>query len=241
MWVSRKDIVDNPSYKPRDAILSHRLLNAHSNKLVVIFPAWGAKGLLFKKLKGRYIKDGWAVLAYRFHDQLLEAEDEIVVESFFYIQKTVANDLERLCSKNNYNEIKFVGISLGNVAMNMVADKFNKFTEATIVVGGDDLAKDMWYGFRTYDIRKGFEKQHIGLKMLEKHWNKIAPKNHVRGFSDKIVTFLLAKNDMMVLPKYQYSLADAVKEAGGKVTVVATRFGHAVTIARFCIFGSPVN
>lgn len=241
MWVSRKDTVINPDFKPKDAIRSRKLLGGNQEKLVVIFPAWGAKGLLFEKLKKRYLKDGWAVLAYQFHDQLLEAQDETVVESFFYIQKTIANDLEKLQSKDNYKEIKFVGISLGNVAMNMVADRFHKFNEATVVVGGDDLAKDMWYGFRTSDIRQGFERQHISIKMLGKHWNKIAPKNHVRGFSGKKVIFLLAKNDMMILPKYQYSLANAVKEAGGEVAVKSTRFGHAVTIFRFCIFGTPVK
>lgn len=236
-----KDVLIDPDYKPEQAIASSDLLNPNGRKLVVIFPHWGARGMLFEKLKKRYAKQGWAVLAYRFSDRLLEAQDGTVVESFLHIQKTIANDLEKLCSKHNYEEVRFVAISIGSVAMNMVADKFDRFTTATIVVGGDDLANDMWHSFRALNLRQAFQRQHIGIKTLDKHWYKIAPKNHVGSFSGKEVNFLLSLSDMIILTKYQYALVDAIREAGGNVNLKSTRFGHIFTIARFCYFGSPVK
>ena len=130
----------------------------------------------------RLVNQGWAVLLYRFSDQIIVASDDDVVESFKYIQAAVAEEITNLQDEYNYQTTHLVGISLGNVAMMMVAKKFHNFSAATLVTAGDDLAEDLWHGIMTQNIRRLFEFYILELVKLDEDWKNIAPIGYVSGF-----------------------------------------------------------
>lgn len=232
----KQDIIIDPNYRPEQAVIGKELINSHQSRLMVLFPPWHGGGWFYARLIDRLSKKGWAVLAYRFNAQILEAEDKAVIESFRHIKRVIVADLETLPAAR-YHEIRLVGLSLGNVALAMVADGFAKFNSATIVVGGDDLAVDSWHSIRAIDIRRRFEREHIGITKLGKDWECIAPKNHVKNFLGKPVKLVISSRDRIILTKYQYSLARAIEAAGGFVSIKKSRVGHIPTTILFCLFG----
>src|SRR3989344_5510721 len=121
IYSRRKDKPLDPNYKPHSAIIRRSLLNRHSDKLAVIFPGWHTHDFPTSILSRRLIKQGWAVLVYDFHDQILETDEDMVVESFRYIRDSIASELKKLEAR--YKQIHFIGISLGNVALSLVTDK----------------------------------------------------------------------------------------------------------------------
>jgi hypothetical protein len=232
----------DPKYKPQNAIVGRQLFNESASKLNVVLPGWHnhPTGFPINKLVKRLTKKGWAVLVYDFHDQLLEPNEDTVVESFNYIRRAITADIERLVKQKNYSQVHLTGISLGTVAWALVADSYKDFTSATIVLGGDDLAIDMWHGVRTQHYRHAFEKLHVGIRRLDKEWQGIAPVNHLKHFRGKKVKVVIALGDEVIRPKYQRKLVERLVRNGAIVRLKKSRFGHALTIIRFCLFGSPV-
>src|SRR3989344_3330236 len=236
----RKDKLLDPKYKPSDAIAGKSLVNEHSNKLVIIFPSWHTHNFPVNILSRRLAKKGWAVLAYDFHDQIIEPNEDMVADSFRFIRDTITSEIQNLVNKHGYQQIHLIGISLGNMPLALVADKLKNFTGATIVVGGDDLAIDMWYGLRTQNYRHAFEKLHVSLRKLDDEWQGVSPANHVKSFAGKKVKFVMSLNDEFVMTKYQKKLADKIAEAGADLTVFPRRFGHTISIIWFCLFEPPL-
>ena len=229
----------DPNFKPSDSISGKTLLNEKSDRLVVIFPGWHTHKFPVNRLSQRLAKKGWAVLTYDFHDQILVPSDEIVKQSFGYIRDQIGKDIADLTAKNGYQQVRFTGISLGNVAMALVSESFNKFDSAIFVVGGEDLAEDMWHGYRTLFLRDEFKKAHIGLRKLDQDWHDEAPMNHARRFNDKKVKFVMSRSDKFILPKYQRRLIEDLRAAGAEVDVSVRYVGHLMTIMRFCLIDRP--
>jgi hypothetical protein len=190
---------------------------------------------LYDKLAKRLTKRGWAVLDYKFHDSIIEADDATVIKSFKQIQKQVAKELQGFRSTNSYEKIHLIGISLGNVPLAMVCKEFPGFDSATLVVAGDDLAWDMWHGILTQDLRRGFEKEQIGIRRLDKDWLDLAPKNNLKNFALKPVKLYVALKDDVIRTPYQKRLAEAVAKISDRVSVKNIRSGHAGTIVWFCL------
>lgn len=232
----------DPKYEPKNAIKNIIWDNPEGEKLAVIFPGWHNNPTRFpiKRLIRRLTKRGWAVLAYNFHDQILVPEEDIVVDSFRYITRQVSDYLEVIHRSGKYSQIHLIGISLGTVPWAMVADRFTKFTGATIIVGGDDLAIDMWQGIRTQHYRKALQKLHVTMRRLDDDWDAIAPVNHLRHFKGKPVKVFMSRTDRIIRSDYQKKLVDRLGENGASVNVKDTRFGHAMSIVWFCLFGSPL-
>lgn len=235
----KEDPLD-PNYKPSDAIIGRKFINPHSRKLVVIFPGWHTHNFPVNVLAKRLAKRGWAVLFYDFHDQIMEPDQEVVVESFRYIRDTVCSEIQKLMAEQNYEQIHFIGISLGGVPLALVSDKFHHFTSVTSVVGGDNLAIDMWYGMRTEPYRRAFEKMHIGVRHLAQEWENVAPDNHLKHFKGKPVKLVISLHDKFVRTEYQKKLARQLEEVGAKVTTKKRLVGHTLTIVRFCLFDAPL-
>lgn len=229
----------DPNYQPQDAINAKRLIELKNHKLAVIFPSWHTHNFPMNILVKRLASRGWSVLYYDFHDQILEPDDMTVVRSFKYIQEKVSRDIEDLVHKKMYRQVHMIGISLGCVPLSLVCDKFKKFTSVTMVVGGEDLAIDMWYGSRTQDLRQKFENVHIGIRKLSQEWDNLGPDHHLKSFKSRPVTSIISKRDTYIPTKYQYKLADELAKAGAKIKIKKRLTGHTLTILRFCYFDNP--
>jgi hypothetical protein len=236
----RKEKPLDPSYKPAKVIAGRRYYESGNDKLAVIFPGWHTHNFPVNILAKRLLKHGWSVLLYDYDDNILEPDERAVIESMKYFRDKACADIERLTSEKPYRQVHFICISLGGVPMAMVCDKFKYFTGVTAVVGGDDLAVDMWYGARTAHFRKAFESMHIGIRKLAEEWDYIGPDHHLKHFNGKSVKFILSKHDTFVPTKYQKKLAKELIEAGAKVKIYYRRTGHILTITRFCLLDNPI-
>jgi esterase/lipase len=236
----RKEKPLDPDYKPSDVIVGQKFLDTGNDKLVVIFPGWHSHNFPVNILAKRLYKQGWSVLWYDFHDQILEPEEEIVVQSLRYLRDKVCDDISQITHKKPYRQIHFISISLGGVPMALVCDKFKHFSGVTAVVGGDDLAVDMWHGQRTQHLRYAFEKMHVGIRKLSKEWDNIGPDHHLRYFRDKPVKIIMSMHDTFVPTKYQQKLTDELLQADALVKLKRRFTGHTLTIVRFCLLDNPV-
>lgn len=235
----RKDPPLDPAYTQERAIVGKRLTNPRAEKLCVLLPGWhnSSKRIPLRWLVKRLSKRGWAILVYDFHPQILEADEKMVVESFRHIQASICEDLDSLTARRGYKKVHLLGISLGSVACSLVADGFKGFTGATLVVGGDDLAIDMWHGTRSQILRRDFQKLHVGIRKLDKDWRYVAPVNHLKNFSGKPVTMVLATADKVIRTEYQKRLAERLKENGAELLIRKNHLGHVLTVVRFCLLG----
>ncbi len=238
----RKQKPLDPNYKPSDAIAGRRIINKQSKKLAVIFPGWHnhPEQVPVNRLVKRLRRKGWTVLVYDFHDQILQPADRTVVESFHYIRDFIVDDLTATISASEYDEVRFISISMGGVILALVADRFPHFTGATAAVGGDNLAIDMWHGMRTLVYAEEFQKMHLGVRKLAKEWYDLAPEHHLRHFKGKPVKLVMSKHDRFVLTEYQEKLKDQLESVGADVKVKRHWPGHVLTVLMFAFFDSPL-
>jgi esterase/lipase len=224
-------------YRPTHAVTSRRFLNGDSDRLVVLFSPWHGSQRTSNVLAWRLAKQGQAVLVYEFHTQILLPEKDVVAESFRHIQDVIAKDLERLLTERSYSNVRFIGLSLGNVPLAMVAGKFNAFDEADIVVGGSDLARSLWSGLRTDGLRRAFENEQVQLEELDKAWYDLAPKHYAKQFANKKVNFIISRDDRVIPTVYQEDMRDLVMKHGGNVTCEYNQVGHYLSVFKFCVSG----
>ncbi|MES2970993.1 MAG: hypothetical protein V4702_01575 [Patescibacteria group bacterium] len=176
-----------------------------------------------------------AVMLYSFHGEILKPNVEQVVASFNYLQDTIASDLEQI--KDRYKSIHFVGISLGNIALAMVADRFRDFSSATMVVPGSSLATSMWDGIRTQHLKDELEEHGWTKETLNEVWKPVAPVTYVDSFAGKDVRVIVSTADQMIPTVYQEELVTAMQQAGIDPIVERSRLGHLATIGRYCLTG----
>jgi hypothetical protein len=231
----KRDRLD-PDYRAEDAIVSKVLLNADASNLAVIFPPWHGVRLLTNIFAKRLVRKGYAVLLYEFNTQILVSDELRVLRSFEYIEQTIAKDISELSSA--YSKTRLIGLSLGGVALAMVASKFHDFNEVDFVVAGDDLALCMWYGARTSSLRKSFEHEKVRIRKLDSDWRSLAPENYVQYFAHKRVRLIVSRTDSIIPTSYQKKLKKDLELADATVTCRYTRLGHYLSVVRFCLTGA---
>jgi hypothetical protein len=224
-------------YSPDDAITAVDLSSGRSGRdenLAVVFPPWHGGGAIINKLVSR-LSQGGSVLEYRFHDRILEPNIETVPKSFETIRNKIVQDLHVI--KGGFEKIQLVGLSLGNVALTLVAEEFPEYESASMIVPGSDLAACMWEGLRTRHVMEAFAKQGITKEQLRKDWKCLAPANHAAAFEDKDVSLHISSTDKIIPAVYQLEMEDSLQQAGARVSSVYRRMGHVSTLTQFCIKG----
>lgn len=223
-------------YRPDLAVVDSKLTNPDAKDLAVIFPMWHGGGKAGELLVKR-LSQTQAVLDYNFHDQILEPDIGRVPESFNAIKNRVVTDILTLRDEAGYRDINLVGLSLGSVALAMVAEELPDFS-ATLVAPGSNLALCMWEGARTQGIRVAMEQKGITEEELDSAWGILAPKNHTGAFKGKKVEMLISQTDRIIPAKYQREMYNEVAKRGALVSARKhRRLGHAATLTRFCIKG----
>jgi hypothetical protein len=227
----------NDNYTPADAITSSKLTNPGGAYLTVLFPPWHGGVAVYDKLTRRLVKNGSAVLAYKFHGQILQPDVQMVIKSYEHIQKTITNEISKLVEKYNYQYVDLTACSLGNVALFLVASKYPLFRKATLIVSGSTLARDMWEGSRTGVIRRQLEAKGITESTLSKAWSGLAPSNHVTAFAGKEVTMYVSTTDKVIPARYQQEMADCMLAVNPATRVYVSAKGHVASVAGYGLSG----
>ncbi|MDB5166791.1 MAG: hypothetical protein JWM37_863 [Candidatus Saccharibacteria bacterium] len=224
-------------YSPQQAITSKTIFNAGGEYLTVLLPPWHGGGAVYDRLIKRLVKNGSAVVSYKFHGQILSADIQQVVDSFHYIQETIAADINDLLRTGHYRHVDVIASSLGNVSLCLVANMFQEFNRVTMIVPGANLATCTWDGSRTKLIRKELEKQGITKHDLEDAWSSLAPIHNLSGLKDSEVRVYMSKSDLIIPTRYQMLLAVSLKADIRSCSLEESTNGHVATIANFCIRG----
>ena len=234
-----KDVFSD-DYSSAQAVQDRELLNPDADRLAVLFPQWHAGSWPSSSLIKRLQEQNWAVLNYDFHDQILEPNVGRVLQSFENIQTEITADLETIQGQADYQSIHFIGMSLGNVAMSLVASEFPEFSSATFVTPGSKLASSMWEGARTRAITKSLSEQGVTKEGLEADWHDLAPIKHARVFKNKTVQTLVSTRDKMIPTSYQLEMDQALVDVGSNVSTSYSRLGHAASLINFCLFSGKI-
>lgn len=234
-----RDVLSTPGYNPKNVILKQPILNPGSDILTVLFPPWhaDAEGWPFDYLTRRLIKRGHSVLPYTFHGELLKPNAKEVLESFTQVQHQVSDRLKEL--SRVFKTINLTGISLGGTALTMIAEEFQGFSTATLVVPGSNLAYCVYNGMRTGHLREALEcgDEHWTYEHLDNYWQQVAPIKHVDAFKGKKVAAYISKTDEVIPAESQREIVDGLINAGAIVTEHSTRLGHLATVGRYCLAG----
>jgi acyl transferase domain-containing protein len=218
-------------------VVRQELFNPHGKNLHVIFLPWHAGEVPYRWLFKRLTRRGDAVVAYYFAEEILTANAATVLKTYERLTKIVSENLAKITKQNNYQTVNFIGMSLGNVALSVVAEKFRDFSSATLVCTADSLAKSVWFGDRTKDTRAGFETNGLTLSQLETAWQPIEPKNHIQALTDKKVTVIVSKTDTCIPTEFQTEYIRQAQKIIKDLHVKTTRLDHYGAIIKYCLIG----
>jgi len=224
------------SYDTSQALASSQLYNEHADRLAVVFAPWHGSGLYGRRFVKRLVKSGSAVLDLEFHDNLLEANAPRVIASFASSSNEIINELKAVNSRHNYQALDFISVSLGTVVMVLVSEKVTDFTSVTMVVPGSSLARGVWQGQATQNIRDSLEQQGYTEESLDEEWQSLRPSEHVACFTGKPVHVVTSLTDQIVPPQLQQEMVDDLRMAGANVTVNTSNLGHYAAAARYYLF-----
>jgi predicted peptidase len=220
----------DPDYAPSKAVIGSTLLNEDASNLVVVFPPWHSNAFFDSLLSQRLAKKGSAVLSNTFHGQILEPNTERVRDSFKTIGRIVSQEVGAVVRSHDYKTVRLLGLSLGNVSLALVAERFPDFDEATLVVAGSNLAMSMWHGDRTQSIKEGFEAQGIGARQVDVAWTDLAPKSHTEAFRDRPVGLYVSTSDRIIPSAYQFEMVEELNNHGALTAVNYSSLGHIMTV-----------
>lgn len=235
---SVKDQIKAPEfdkrYKADEAIVRAELtLLPNSKHLTVVFPPWHIPEWFLKHLKKRLLAKGSGVLIYNFNPQILDDDVVKVKNSFEYIALSISTDLAELKAKGRIDQVDLLGLSLGNVALAITAEKLADFQKVLMIAPGSDLAGSLWHGWRTIRLRRTLEKEGYKLEDLKTEWDDLAPDRHVQTLRGHNLHIVLAKNDRFIPYEYGKQLLDELLAIDPKVTYSQRPFGHLATILSY--------
>lgn len=228
----------NASYASDQAIISVDFVHVpHSDTLTIVFPPWHASDWFTRHLKQQLIGQRTNALIYAFNPMLLGQNIKNVKNSFEFIALSIATDLKRLLEQQPFRMINLLGLSIGNVALCITAEKLPRFDSVTLVVPANDLTSSVWDGWRTRRLRNRIKEEGYKLRELQKDWDNLAPQAHIETLKSHQVQIVLAKQDRLIPYQYGKELFDALHLLNPETTCLISPFGHIATILRYSLDG----
>jgi predicted esterase len=177
-----------------------------------------------------------SVLLYVFHDDILTSDPETTRQSFEHLSDEIATDLSSI--RNDFDRIKFVGFSLGNVALALTTSKFQDFDSVSEVLTASSFAESAWDGIRTRHLRRDMESDDLTLAELRDIWQNLEPANHIGELAGKQVKIVVSDNDRVIPTRLQQQYVSKLDKSGINYESRTARTGHYATIAIECLFGN---
>ncbi len=214
-----------------EQVKKHFVESPQSRVLSVALPWWGFRDV--GSLGQKIVRSGHSFLGYEFPVGILSADYQATRRYFEMIRDMVVEDIRRLQALHHFSEVNIVGVSLGCVHATMVSEEF-PFDAITLVVPGHCLAESLWYGIRTQNLRKEFQKQGVILEQLKKEWYALAPEHNVHNMNQSSITVYLSQSDKVIPYRCGKKLVEVMRQKGLNPLVRENKYwGHYGTVKRF--------
>lgn len=208
-----------------------------SKTLLVVIPGWNQKlssGVLLNK---HAKKLGLSILTYQFPGEILSDNKDFTKDCFEIINTRVRNDIKKYKAQYGFQKCHMLALSLGTSIGSVIYKNNEDINELTLVVPGENLARDMWFGWRTQHLRKSYERQGISLEDLEKDWSSLASENNM-PCPGTIVNIHYGKTDRIIPYRFSKTLATTLEKNAAKVSIHNHLLGHYMTYTSAMIFPS---
>ena len=129
--------------------------------------------------------------------------------------------------------IVIVGVSLGSIFALPIAEKISQqINKLILVVSGASLAKSLWRGIQTQDLKRAYAQQGFTDNTLDELWKTLSPESHLDLSGVRSISIFLKKVDKVVPYDEGKRLAELIKEKfPDKTSVNENKYkGHALTI-----------
>ncbi len=229
-WIISK--VEKTLERPNDRLVEKELIYFEgSTKLFVLIDPYRSNLGLFSGIK-KFIKSrGESSIAYRFPADILTSDYKSTYDGFKKMRADISLDLEDLKKEYGFKEIEVLGFSLSCVPALMIANGNPLINSIKLVVPGHCLAESLWFGIRTDDLRKGFEKKGVTLEKLKEYWKDLAPENNIDKLSGKKISIFLSEADTVIPYKFGMNLVKSLEQHNVPFELKTNKhLGHYLTV-----------
>jgi pimeloyl-ACP methyl ester carboxylesterase len=205
-----------------------------SKVLCVLIPPWKTEADYYKLVRKRIHKAGYSCLEYKITSLLISPDYKYTDTAFKEVIRDVKSGIENMVHQYAFEEVQVIGVSIGCIEAAMIANHNPHVTKLVLVAPGSDLAESMWYGLKTQNVRRLFEKQGITLTFLKNAWRDLAPENNFHGLDGKEIEIYISKCDINIPYRFGKRLADAMIAHGLKPRVYENKYlGHYLTVLKY--------
>jgi len=206
----------------------------NSRGLCVLIPPWKVEADFFKLVRKRTHEAGYSCLEYKISSALLSPDYKYTHDAFKEVIDRVRFDIDKMVNQYGFKRVQVIGISVGCVEAAMIANYNNHVNRLVLVAPGCDLAQSMWYGLKTQNIRRLFEKQGITLDYLIGAWRDLAPENNFHGLKGKEIEIYLSRYDVNIPYRFGKRLVEQMEAHGLNIHVHENRYlGHYLTVLNY--------
>ncbi len=207
-----------------------------SDTLVICLPGWNQELWSWGRVKRHVVRSKGSFLTYEFPRAILSDNQELTKECFEVINRTVREDIKKLKEQYGFSKCILVILSLASSFGSMIYKDNPDINEIVLVVLGEDLARDMWHGYRTQHLRRSFERQGITLEQLRGYWHDLASENNMPAKNTKISMYF-GKQDKIIPYRFSQTLEATLEREGFKPIVKISNFaGHYFVSYKFLLF-----
>ncbi len=209
-----------------------------SNTLCVLIPPWKAESDYYKPVRKRIREAGYSCLEYQIASSLISPDHEYTSTSFKQVRDDIRAGIDKIVEQHGFKRVQVIGVSIGCIGAVMVADHNPHVTKLVLVAPGSNLAEPMWYGLKTQNVRKIFEKNGVTLDFLKEAWRDLAPEHNFSGLTGKEIEIYISKYDVNIPYRFGRKLADGMIAQGLKPVVHENRYlGHYLTVLKYLFRG----
>ncbi len=209
-----------------------------STTLCVLVPPWKAGADYYKMVRKRISDAGYSCLEYKISSSLLSPDYKYTRDSFREVVRDVRADIEKMVTEHSFEKVQVIGVSIGCIGAAMIAGHNPHVSKLVLVAPGNDLAESMWYGLKTQNVRKLFEKQGITLPFLKDAWHDLAPENNFTGLKGKEIEIYISKSDINIPYRFGKKLVTGMQAHGLAPHISENRYlGHYLTVVSYLLKG----
>ncbi len=212
-----------------------------SRNLHILLPPWSGKIRYTHVLSEKILRNGGSFLTYEFPEGILSADCPATRAYFDMVKERVSLDIANIRRGHDFSSVSISGISLGCFTLCRLVEEVSGLKEVEMVVPGNCLAEFVWYGIRTQNFRREFERAGVSLDELKREWAELAPENHLDSLKKvPSVRVHISRTDKIIPYRLGRTLVDKMRGHGINPEVTENRFlGHYGTALGFYYFSNP--